>query len=197
MNVLMPGDVLILPDKEIKQVPRPVEQLHKFVRKGTVALYRLQVFDFEEPRAGQDYTLVIDDKLTLQGTTDKSGTLEQYVPANARKGVLVIGEDNAELKISFGYLDPLEETTGLQKRLINLGYLAGEASGKMDEATIQALKVFQARFGVAVTGEPDDDTLEKLRGMHDVISEFPPLPDEQGGSASDSAEPANPEGGNG
>jgi Putative peptidoglycan binding domain/LysM domain len=187
MNVLMPGDVLVIPDKEIKEVPRPVDQTHEFVRKGMVALYRLQVFDFEEPRAGQDYTLSIDDSNTLQGTTDKSGTLEQYVPANARKGVLVIGEDQAELTIHFGYLDPLNETTGLQKRLINLGFLAGEPNGQLDDETVEALKTFQARFGVPVTGEPDDSTLEKLKGMHDVISEFPPLPDDQAEGASDSA----------
>ena len=197
MNVLMPGDVLEIPDKEIKEVPRPTTHRHKFVRKGMVVLYRLQVFDFETPRAGQDYTLIIDDMLSLEGKTDKSGTLEQYVPANARKGLLVIGEDQAELAISFGYLDPLEETTGLQKRLINLGFLEGEANGEMDDATVEALKVFQARFGISVTGEPDDDTLQKLGGMHDVISEFPPVPNNEAGSASESGGPENPGASNG
>lgn len=179
----MPGDVVTIPEKEIKELPRTTDQRHTFRRKGMLALYRLQVFDFEEPRAGQDYTLVIDDSLTFHGKTDKSGTLEHYVPANARKGDLIIGEAQAQLSINFGYLDPIEETTGIQKRLINLGFLDGEASGQVDSATEEALKSFQRRFGLKVTGTVDGNTIEKLQGMHDFISEFPPEPNEEASSA--------------
>ena len=177
MNILMPGDVVTIPDKQVKEVPRPVDQKHVFQRKGMLVLYRLQVFDFEEPRACQNYTLVIDDALTFQGTTDKTGTLEHYVPPNAQKGELVIGEDQSQLNIRFGYLDPIEETSGLQKRLMNLGFYDGEAHGKFDDKTSEALAMFQRRFGLTVTGTRDDDTLSKLEGMHDMISEFPADPE--------------------
>lgn len=183
MNVLMPGDVVVIPDKVIKELPRPVDQKHLFVRIGMRALYRLQVFDFETPRACQDYTLVIDNKLTYTGTTDKSGVLEHQIPANSRKGELTIGEDQAVLQILFGYLDPIEETVGLQKRLMNLGFYSGKANGEFDDATAEALKSFQRRFGLPATGQKDDDTIEKLRNMHDQISEFPPNPDQDESSA--------------
>ena len=186
----MPGDMVVIPDKQIKELPRPVEKRHIFVRKGFRALYRLQVFDYEEPRACQDYTLVIDDKLTFQGTTDKSGTLEHYIPANSRKGQLTIGEEEAQLSIRFGYLDPIEENTGVQKRLINLGFYAGEAHGKLDDATENAIKIFQLRFGLEPTGQADDDTIGKLKGMHDIISEFPPVPNQTDSSPDSGASDA-------
>ena len=174
MNVLMPGDVVIIPDKEIKSVSVPVDQKHVFCCTGNRALYRLQVFDFEEPRAGQHYRLVIDNTHTYTGTTDKSGTLEHYVPANARQGELVIGEDQAQLTIRFGHLDPIDEISGIQKRLMNLGFYDAEANGEFDNHTEEALKRFQRRFGLTVTGTADNATISKLEEMHDMISEFPP-----------------------
>src|SRR2546421_5458061 len=60
MNILMPGDILVIPDKQPKEVSRPTDNVHKFQRKGIPALFRLQIFDIEEPRANQNYTLDVD-----------------------------------------------------------------------------------------------------------------------------------------
>ncbi len=142
MNILMPGDVVAIRDKRLKEVDKPTTKKHVFRRKGIPALYRLQLFDIEKPRANQKYRLVVDGQ-PYEGWTDDHGVLEEYIPATSKEGELIIGKDNFRLLIKFGYLDPINETTGVQKRLNNLGYDCGEPDGDLNDATKAALKAFQ------------------------------------------------------
>jgi N-acetylmuramoyl-L-alanine amidase len=171
MNELLPGDVVVIPDKKEKSQTVATGASHKFRRKGIPALYRLQVFDVEDPRANQEYTLNVDGR-ELRGSTDEDGVLEQYVPATAREGELIIGPDRLRVLIDFGYLDPITAITGVQKRLNNLGFFCGEPSGTLDAATQDALADFQFRFDLDETGEPDQATLQKLEEVHDHPHEF-------------------------
>ena len=85
MNVLMPGDVVVIPDKRPRLEKRPTGQTHRFRRKGIPAIFRFQIFDMHIPRANQHYTLTVDG-VELKGTTDGSGILEEYIPAQAKEG---------------------------------------------------------------------------------------------------------------
>jgi hypothetical protein len=172
MNVLFPGDVLVIPDKQPKELPGETGKRHTFRRKGIPAIFRLQVFDFEEPRANQDYQLTVDGR-TYLGTTDEEGILIEYLPARARRGELRIGPDDFRVALEFGEMDPIDELSGVQKRLRNLGYACGAPDGRPSAATRAALAAFQRRFGLPETGEPDKDTLAKLETIHDMPSEFP------------------------
>lgn len=172
MNQLLPGDVVTIPDKTLKEVAIPTEQRHRFRRTGIPAIYRLQIFAYEEPRANQNYRLVVDGK-TLEGTTDSEGILEAYIPAEAQEGELVIGEDDYTILISFGTMGPIEEIVGIQKRLNNLGYDCGEPDGELNDATRAALRKFQQRFELEETGEANDATTKKLEEVHDTPNDFP------------------------
>jgi hypothetical protein len=93
-NVLVPNDVVFVPDKRPKEVSEPTDQVHKFQFKNTPAVFSVQLFDYqEEPRANQNYEFVIDDKLNLTGTTNDEGVLEVTFPPNSKRGVLTVGED--------------------------------------------------------------------------------------------------------
>ncbi len=173
MNILMPGDFLTIPDKRLKEVKRPTGSVHKFKRKGIPALFRLQLFDIEEPRANQDYSLDIDGQ-KYNGKTDSRGVLEETIPTNSKKGVLVIGLKEYRLEINFGYLDPINEIAGVKKRLNNMGYDCGEPDNKLDEKLQSQLRLFQKRFDLEPTGETDSQTLEKLEELHDNPKEFSP-----------------------
>ena len=182
MNILMPGDILVIPDKQPKEVNRPTGNVHKFQRKGLPALFRLQLFDIEEPRANQKYSLDVDGQ-QFEGQTDSRGVLEQTIPANSKKGVLIIGPDELRLEIDFGYLDPVNELAGVKKRLKNMGYDCGQPGNELDEQTRSQLQLFQKRFNLEQTGEADSQTLKKLEELHDNPKEFPPAAAEssQGG----------------
>src|SRR5947209_1300822 len=69
MNILMPGDVVVIRDLRLKQVDKPTAQQHVFRRKGVPAVYRLQLFDLEQPRAREKYRLTVDGNL-YEGRTD-------------------------------------------------------------------------------------------------------------------------------
>jgi hypothetical protein len=175
MNVLLPGDTLTIPDNGLKSVKKPVDQKYKFRRKGIPAIFRLQVFDVEDPRANQKYTLTVDGK-EISGVTDKDGILQEYVPAQSKEAELVIGPDEFRVTIRFGLLDPINEVFGVQKRLNNLGYDCGEPDGTLNDLTQAALEKFQQRFDLKVTRTNDDATVQKLRQIHDVSARFPEEP---------------------
>jgi hypothetical protein len=142
MNILMPDDILFIPDKRQKELSVPADQQHKFKREGIPAIFRMQLFDIEEPRVDQKYTLNVDGR-QYEGETDTQGVLEQSIPVNSKKGVIVIGPDRYRLELDFGYLDPLNEVIGVKKRLNNMGYDCGKPNNELDENMQNQLKLFQ------------------------------------------------------
>ncbi|MEO0973114.1 MAG: peptidoglycan-binding domain-containing protein, partial [Pseudomonadota bacterium] len=150
-------------------------------RMGIPAVYRLQVMDYEQVRARQDYRLDVDG-IVRTGTTDAEGVLEEFVAPDARAGRLVIGEDDFTVLIDFGHMDPIEELSGIQKRLTNLGYECGEPDGTLNDATRSALARFQARFELEQTGEVNDETLDKLQALHDGPEDFPEIDESSSGN---------------
>jgi hypothetical protein len=175
MNILLPGDVLEIRDKQPRFETRVTNQRHLFRRRGVPAKYRLQAFNGEKPRAFQRYLLLVDGA-PHKGVTDKDGILEEMIPPVAKEGRLTIGPDLFEIPIRFGLLDPLTELIGVQKRLRNMGFLFTEPSGQPDEATSEALRLFQKRFGLQQTEEANDETRHMLEQMHDTPKLFPPPP---------------------
>lgn len=166
MNVLFPGDVVVIPEKEAKSIPVPTGQVHRFRRKGVPALLRLQVLDDDVPLANQPYTLVVDG-LERKGVTDDQGVLRQYVSPQAREGRLQVGEDH-EWTLSFGHMDPVETLSGVQKRLQNLGYDPGPTDGQPSLRTREALEAFQRNFQLTPTGEMDEPTRAKLDEVYRI-----------------------------
>ena len=120
-NVLLPGDRVYIPPLEIKQEPRATDKRHTFVRKGVPARFTIVLQDLGTPRANEHYTLVIDGKFQ-EGVTDKNGTISTFISPNARGGRLLIGDNNDEILIDFGNIDPISEISGVQSRLKNLGF---------------------------------------------------------------------------
>jgi hypothetical protein len=166
-NVLLPGDRVFIPEKTLKEVPRPTDQRHRFVRKGLPCKLRLCLKSLDEPRQNTPYVLDIDGTL-YNGTTDQDGWIELVLPPQAAKGRLTLGADPVFQQVytlDFGGMDPITETLGIQKRLRNLGFHC-EPTGEMDEATAGAIALFQKRYELEPTGELDDSTIEKLKARH-------------------------------
>src|SRR4028118_472280 len=63
MNVLRPGDVVIIPDKRIKEVFEPTNQVHRFKMKSTPPKLRIQFMFDGQPRANVPYELIIEGNL--------------------------------------------------------------------------------------------------------------------------------------
>lgn len=171
-NILAPGDLVYVPDRRLKEASRPTGQMHRFQIKSVPAKFRLQLFEGETPRAYQAYELIVGN-IKLTGKTNANGVLSESIPPDAKEGELIIGPHRERYVLLFGHLNPVSELSGVQARLTNLGYDCGGGDGEMNHETENALKAFQSRFGLEVTGVADGPTCEKLDYLHDHNNLFP------------------------
>jgi N-acetylmuramoyl-L-alanine amidase len=173
-NILFPGDVVVIPDIDLKQVDKSTEQKHNFVLDVETVKLQLIVKDDEgKPYANCRYELKIDDK-KFDGTTDGSGKIIQEIAPDASSGEVALYSKEGEaesvitvFKLELGHLDPVAEMTGIQARLNNLGFFCGKVDGIIGPMTEDALKAFQEKNGLSVTGSADQATKDKLAQLHD------------------------------
>jgi N-acetylmuramoyl-L-alanine amidase len=154
-----------IPDLRLRDESRPTDATHRFKRKGEPQRLKVKLMCAGRPRANEDYTLQFPDKI-VQGTTDAEGKIEQPVPGDVHSALLLLRGGKERYTIRIGDLDPVDNTSGVQQRLTNLGFPCGAETGEMDDATRDALKKFQAKHNLDVTGEADDATKGKLREFY-------------------------------
>ena len=164
-NVLFSGDIVFVPDREENQESGATGQRHRFRLKGVPGMLRLRFLENDQPRVNDLYVLEIDGEL-FSGTTDAEGKLEHVIPPNAKRGILLLGEEQDEYVLDLGHVDPIDEISGVQERLENLGFDCGEVDGNMSPETQEALKEFQEKHGLQVTGQADQQTRAKLQKQH-------------------------------
>jgi len=164
-NVLLPGDVVTIPDKRLKIVDRPTGAMHRFRLKSVPKKLRVQITFNNKPMGGAGYKIDIDGK-KKEGKTDSGGWLTQPILPDAKIAKIVF-ENGLEYELNLGQLDPVDEAAGVQQRLYSLGFYRGEINQVMNEETVDALRVFQNTYGIEPTGVADAKTkaqLQKLTG---------------------------------
>src|SRR5581483_2711205 len=157
-NVLFPGDVLYIPDREQREEPRPTDQTHNFVLKRNLLKLHLKLRDhYEKPIANAPCVLVVDgDSHNL--TSDGNGELQLEIPPSASQSVLLIQDTEQSpyggmaIPIKIGHLDPVDEISGQQGRLNNLGYYFGDIDGNDSPRFRMAVEEFQCENGLTVDG---------------------------------------------
>lgn len=166
-NVLRTGDLVVIPDKRHKEENKSTDRRHQFKRKGFPTTVHIRLLKNDEPQANKPYQLVVDGRIH-EGRTDGDGNLLIYLPANARKATLYVGEREYrdEYQLALRYLQPVTDVLGAQQRLNNLGYPAGPENGNLSPMIMQALMRFQQDNDLDVTGENDEKTQEKLLELH-------------------------------
>jgi hypothetical protein len=165
MNVLMTGDEVFIPDKELKEESGATEQKHRFRRKGEPHKLKLKLMAMGKPRANEAYVLDIDGQL-IEGKTDTTGKLEQTIPGKARSATLILRGGKEKQVLNIGNLDPLDAVSGVQQRLNNLGFDCGTENDELNEALAQALSKFQAKHNLAITGQIDEAVKAKLKEFY-------------------------------
>lgn len=163
-NVLDEKDDIFIPERVIKKVSKGTEQQHVFLRKGEPSKIKLQMLQLGEPRKDEDYVLDIDGKQT-NGKTDGDGRLEHFIPGDAKSGKLIFKGGKEIYYLRLGNLDPLDQISGVQQRLNNLGFNCGDEMGRLGEKTKDALRKFQVEYKLEETGEPDAATKGKLQEL--------------------------------
>lgn len=171
-NLLHPGDILYVPDRKRTWLPLKGSTDNLYVAKVPRTKVRLMFKDLDKPRAGEAY-VVHGMGEPEEGTTDGDGGVEVSVPVHVREVQISFPGSGVTYPVHIGDMDPIEEATGVRKRLQHLGYgsVAGVAEDASDEdaegAERAAIGAFQADQGMEATGEMDDATRAALAKAHD------------------------------
>jgi hypothetical protein len=175
-NILFPGDTLFIPDKQEKQLDRGTSKVHPFQISHPTCLLRLRLHDEEEqPYAGKCYILKVEET-TYRGCTSAQGCIEQKISVDAAtaKLTLCLDEDDPSdvlnVDLALGCLDPIDQVSGVQARLNNLGFSCGPVDGIAGAKMEQALRRFQRRAGLEQTGKIDSITCNQLTQCHDTMA---------------------------
>lgn len=160
-NVLFSGDEVYIPALVTKSETKGTDARHKFKRKGEPVKIVIKLFKSDgTPRKNEAYVLAIEKK-EYKGNTDGEGQIKQSIPNDAKSGMVTLTKTHESFPISIGGLDPVDEVSGVQQRLNNLGFDCPD-SGQHDDATTRALENFQAQNKLDVSGKIDDATKSKL-----------------------------------
>ncbi len=191
-NVLFPGDVLVLPPREVRHEPCVTEKRHRFVRKSEKLLLRVALQGPKgRPLAGHECTVAVDTQSTpSELVTDSKGFIEVGLHPDSESGSVTdhgaagsVTADSKgirferEIEFRVGHLDPVTEVSGQIARLNNLGYDAGvlpdhdlTATEKSDlQNSLQfrsAAEEFQCDQGLTVDGKCGPNTQKSLRDAH-------------------------------
>ncbi|WP_437571822.1 peptidoglycan-binding protein [Sorangium sp. So ce542] len=163
-NVLLPGDRVTIPPLTLKEEACATGKRHVFRRRGVPAVYRVQLLEEGAPRPNVAYVLEIDGA-ARRGTSDADGRIVHRIPPDARRGRLILGDDEI-YELEFGRLRPVERVEGVQQRLKNLGFDCGAVDGELGPATRRALARFQEHRGLPASGDPDEATRAALIASH-------------------------------
>ncbi len=173
-NILAPGDVIHIPELQTPSFRVATGRTHTFRLKKEKTTLRLVVRDAQGREVeGKRFRLEVAEVIK-EGSLNAAGLVEADIPHDASEGTLRVwwGDDTDDesahtITLKIGHLDPVDQPTGVQARLNNLGFRCGQVDGIRGPQTEAALKEFQARAGLKITGEPDAATVSKLEQLHE------------------------------
>jgi hypothetical protein len=116
----------------------------------------------------EPYTAVAGNVMHY-GVTTGDGELSLALPVEATRVELWIA--GQERTLALGDLNPIDDTpddgiSGIQGRLLGLGFDPGPLDGKIGPRTRAAIVAFQRHFKLKVTGEADPDSRARLKKEH-------------------------------
>jgi N-acetylmuramoyl-L-alanine amidase len=164
-NVLYPGDVLEIPERQKKQESIPTTEYSTFQTVGDPVQLKIVVLDWAgNPVVDTEVDIQLDGGEKIRTAGDGSATKKVVDPEGKKEGRLTVKGYELDLKV--GHLDPVEELSGQVGRLNNLGYKAGNPKDKTDKEYLSAVEEFQCDYGLTVDGDCGPNTQAKLKEIH-------------------------------
>ncbi|APR86026.1 Hypothetical protein A7982_11375 [Minicystis rosea] len=169
-NLLFPGDRVVVPEKEQKEISIATDRVHRIRVKVPERRLRVRVLDHERAAyKGASYRVSFDGVPREEGKTDGDGLVDVIIPPGAESAELSIGEHTWHLAL--GHLNPIlhtpdEGVSGLKARLHNLGYDAGAIDEPLDPESRAAIRWFQRDHGLDLTDQLDEATRAAIVRAH-------------------------------
>ena len=171
-NLLHPGDILYVPDPNPKWETLNQGTTNTYAVTVPTTRVNLAFKDANGPIANAAYVAEgLGDK--QHGTTDGNGMLSLKVPVHVTECQVTFPDKNATYPVRVGHMDPIDEPSGVRKRLEHMGYvlrsegdplpLTDDDIGARDRAGIID---FQQEHGLNPTGVVDDATKKAILEKH-------------------------------
>jgi len=163
-NVLFPGDVVEIPAKQKKEESVPTGEYHTFQTVGDPLQLKIVMLDWAgNPLPDIELDLQVDKGEKIRTAGD--GSVKKNIdPSCERIGKMIV--NGQEIEVRLGHLDPVEEITGQEGRLENLGYDPGHKGDPNDMKFRSAVEEFQCDYGLSVDGVCGANTQGKLKEIH-------------------------------
>ena len=169
---LAPGDVVVVPDRDLRVEGGSTTRRTTFVRSGIPEVVRVRLEDEDgEPLDG----VVTFSSNARQGCLAvHSGVAEIPIDPSDRTATITIETDAGQVayKIQLGSLRPAgganlnTKVRAAQARLTNLGYECVGVDGKLGPQTRSMIRTFQRDHGLQTAGRLNQTTLEALVRVH-------------------------------
>jgi N-acetylmuramoyl-L-alanine amidase len=164
-GLLHPGDEVAIPDLRTRTVSLPTGNVHRIVVKRPRRELKLRMLDEHGLPMRQETFIAEGRGLLVSGQTDAEGILTVELDTETTSiEIWIAGETRV---LTPGTLNPIAETpdrgvSGVQGRLIGLGFHPGPIDGTLGPRTRAALVAFQRRCGLQPTGLADAETVARL-----------------------------------
>ncbi len=169
---LQPGDILYISDGSTPKLPVTVGSSNDYVARipKVPVLLRLQIGG--EILEKEPFIILGVGPKPIEGATDEHGYLKTEVGVNVREIEVRLPARDRTLRVRVGNMDPLNELSGLQKRLTHLGFYQPSYAGTENyeacdpKQIMAALAAFQSAQKLPATGKLDEDTAKALVAAH-------------------------------
>jgi Putative peptidoglycan binding domain len=167
-GILFQGDIVVIPNPTLRSETAPTDQLNKFVKRTVLVQVRLRLLDYKRQARVNVRFVANVDGVVIKGQSDGDGYITLTVQPTAKKLILKVtdGKRTEEYKLPLGYIDPIDELSGVQQRLVNLGYPCAPEEGTLGDLTRISVSAFQKEMNLDVNGELDDTIRQKLKETH-------------------------------
>ena len=164
MDILYPGDVLLIPEPIREWWPVELGQVNRFVASIETVPIQTVICHRGALLANASYRVRELPELG-ELSTDARGCVRFESPATLAAATLDFEEPPLRLVLQIGHLDPADTSSGLRQRLFHLGHLPTTAAPERDVRA--AIAMFQlTRVGLEANGEVTPETRQAITEEH-------------------------------
>lgn len=168
-------DPYVLAEGDKVMVPRPKRHGRRLAtgRRHVVQVkpphvdFQVRVIFGGKPRANLDYKVTLTGSpIHIFGTSNDEGLVRARIPATATGGLIEFADGRTPVRFLLGALDPWNTMSGVQGRLLALGYPVGEVDGVYGPHTARAIRRFEEDHQRPICGVADEATMAAIRDAY-------------------------------
>jgi len=167
-NLLVPGDIVYVPPVTPKDESGGTEKRHWFrLSRDKEDKFQIRLTDADmyfKAFGAINYRLEIGSQKKTGQLTKSDEVIE--IPLGMEEETGEFELDGYVIQLQIGALEPHDRVSGLQTRIINLGFDPGPIDNIAGKKTERGIKDFQQHYSLPVNGKHDSATMNKVKSIY-------------------------------